>query len=133
MQRDAQITDAARRARDIVNGKLAAYPWEQLRHQWLAIRLSDGGSDGTLYDSKRDAVRHQLDEKLCAYIAFRNIAAGTNAQDMQIFLDFNRAAYDAGMRMPDPDDQFGGPELIDSVTREDMAAQLAAFDRMRRR
>jgi hypothetical protein len=106
------VEDAAKRCADIVNSFLAFVPWDELKNKWLAIRLIDGGHDGTLYDSKRDAVRHQSDEKLCCYISYRNCAAGISAIEAQRFLDFNRAAYDAGFRLPDPDDVTGGPDLF---------------------
>jgi hypothetical protein len=37
---------------------------------------------------------------------------------MEVFLRFNRDAYDAGFRMPDPDSQTGGPEVL--VTTQQM-------------
>lgn len=55
-----ELLDAANRMRDAVNlhvvaGSLGA----RERHlQWLAIALEDGRSDGTVYESRLDAVRH---------------------------------------------------------------------------
>lgn len=114
------VSDAAKRASDIINSYLAFVPWDEIKHKWVAIRLSDGGSDGTLYDSKRDAVRHQSDEFLCAYVSYRNMMQGCSPHEMQAFLDFNRKAYDSGFRLPDPDAQSGGPDLFQSVTDYDM-------------
>lgn len=112
-------SDEAKRASDIVNGYIAFMDWDELVHKWIAIRLSDGGHDGTLYDTKRDAVRHQLDEFLCAYVSMRNLIGGTSARDMEIFLKWNRDAYDAGFRLPDPREINGGPELIMTTPRYD--------------
>lgn len=106
------ISDDARRASDIVNSYYAYIPWEQLQNQWVAIRLSDGGSDGTLYDSKRDAIRHQAWEQQCAYIAFKNCPNGISPLEAERFLAFTRGAYDAGMRLVDPDAQNGGLEAF---------------------
>lgn len=103
--------DAAKRAADIVNELRAHIDWDTLRQCWIAIRLSDGGSDGVLYDSKRTAVQHQLHEQQCAYIAFRNLIGGASEREMLRFLRFNRMAYEAGMRLPDPDAVDGGPDL----------------------
>jgi hypothetical protein len=111
--------DAGKRAADLVNFYLATMDWSTIRNSFLAIRLSDGGSDGILYDNKRDAVRHQIHEQQCAYVCFRNIAGGTNARDMLIFLQFNRKAYANGMRLVDPDDQFGGPDVAMTSARVD--------------
>ena len=112
-------SDAAKRASDILNGYIAFVPFDELKTKWVAIRLADGGSDGQLYDSKRDAVRGQLDEFLCAYICFRNILTGSSPKDMELFLKFNRDAYDAGFRLPDPDDQFGGRQVLMTTALRD--------------
>jgi len=112
-------SDAAKRASDIVNAYVTFVPPEELRHKWVAIRLADGGYDGVLYDSKQDAVRHQLDEYLCAYVCFRNLLMGANPKDMELFLKFNRDAYDAGFRLPDPDDKTGGREVLMTTALRD--------------
>jgi hypothetical protein len=106
------VSDAARRCADIVNGYILSRNWDELRDSWVAIRLSDGGSDGTLYDTKRDAVRHQLFEMQCAYVSFRNLAGGISPLEAERYLDYNRRAYDAGFRLPDPDAVNGGPDLF---------------------
>jgi hypothetical protein len=112
-------SDAAKRASDIINAYRVFVPWDELKTKWLAIRLSDGGYDGNLYDSKRDAVRHQLDEFLCAYVCFKNLAGGARPSEMELFLKFNRDAYDAGFRLPDPDDQFGGRDVLMTTALRD--------------
>lgn len=115
-----RYSDAAKRASDIVNSYIAFVPLDELREKWLAIRLSDGGSDGNLYDSKREAVKHQLDEFICAYVCFRNlIAGGSKPRDMELFLRFNRDAYDAGFRLPDPDHEAGGKDVLMTTALRD--------------
>ena len=106
------LIEAGRRASDTVNQYIAFYSVWDIRNKWLAFRLADGSYDGALYDTKRDAVRHQPDEKLCAYFCFRNCLTGTKPKDMAIYLAFNREAYDNGMRMPDPDDVNGGRDVL---------------------
>ena len=69
--------------------------------QWAAIRLSDGGSDGVLYDTRADAVSHQLHEKHCCYVMIP--PDGMSPQEADVYLEFNRAAYDAGWSMSDPE------------------------------
>lgn len=113
------ISDEAKRASDIINGYYAYIPLDRLLRSWIAIRLSDGGSDGTLYDSKRDAVRHQSDEFLCAYISLKNCPNGVSPLEAERFLAYTRALYDAGMRLPDPDDLTGGPEAFMPVAQFD--------------
>lgn len=113
------ISDAARRMRDIVNSYVTFMDRDELIRKWIAIRLADGGHDGTLYDSKRDAVRHQSDEFLCAYVSFRNLQSGISLSEAEIFLRFNRQAYDSGFRLPDPDAQSGGREVLMTTAQHD--------------
>lgn len=117
-----QEKDRARRSADLINEARATLDWDSLRTCWIAIRLSDGSSDMVIYDKKRDAVRHQLHEQQCAYISFKNLIGGVSVNDMLRFLRFTESAYKAGMRLPDPDDEHGGPDLaptaanIDAIT-----------------
>jgi hypothetical protein len=97
---------------DAINARITfSQPWE-IRNCWMAFRLADGSHDGTLYDTKQDAVKHQSDENLCAYFCFRNALGGVSPKDCQIFLDLHRHLYDAGGRLADPDSPTGGPDLI---------------------
>jgi hypothetical protein len=126
------VTDAARRACDIIRAYVTFVDYDTRIRSWVALRLADGGSDGTLYDSKREAVRHQADERLCAYFSFRNAPSGfASLIDAQLYMDYHRAAYDAGFRLPDPDDLHGGPDLIMPTTQEDLLWQRARLIRGR--
>lgn len=69
--------------------------------KWCAIRLSDGGSDMTLYDTKADAVRHQLDEFFCAYVCIP--PGGMSEGDAVSWLRTMRQMREAGVRLADPD------------------------------
>jgi len=89
--------DAARRCADVTT--LAAMAGDGGR--WLAIRLSDGGSDGAVYDTRAEAIRHQLHESQCAYVRVQEMTVAEAAT----FLTFARRAYDAGFRLCDPDDE----------------------------
>jgi hypothetical protein len=117
--KEKALADAGKRASDLANLYITFMPWEELRTKWMAIRLIDGSSDAVLYDSKRDAVKHQIDERLCAYFAFRNCGGGTNPRDMAVFLTFARDAYDAGFRLPDPDAADGGPDVLMTAAQRD--------------
>lgn len=122
------IDDAAKRAFDVIRGMVCFTTWDtRVRDTpFVALRLSDGGSDGVLYQTKRDAVRHQLHETLCAYFSFKTAPTGfASVKDAAIFLAWNRAAYDAGFRLPDPDDASGGPDLIMPSSEEHLHNQLA--------
>lgn len=124
------VTDSAKRAYDIVRSYAVFVDYSERINSWVALRLADGGSDGTLYPSKRDAVRHQSDEFLCAYFSYRGAPGGfANLKDAAVWLEYHRQAYAAGFRTPDPDAASGGPELIMPSGRELIAAQLGQWRR----
>lgn len=112
-------SDAAKRCADLVTlaatfGKTGV---------WVAIRMSDGGSDGVFYDSRRDAVSHQLHETLCAYV--RIPPGGMTPKEAEYFLRYHREVYDAGFRLPDP--EFAMPMM--PLTRRDQKAQIRVLAR----
>lgn len=116
------VGDPAKRAFDIARSYAVFTPWDELIRSWIAFRLSDGGSDGTLYGSRAEAIRHQAHEMQCAYFSYRNAPNGFKSpKDAALYLEFHRAAYDRGMRLVDPD----GPELMMPLTNEDFLNQRA--------
>lgn len=119
-----ELIDAGKRASDVANMYIHFMDQWELRTKWLAFRLQDGSSDGVIYDSRKDAVKHQFDERRCAYFSFRNCLGGTNARDMAIFLNFCREAYDAGFRLIDPDYINGGPEILPTANVGDYQKTL---------
>lgn len=125
-----ELLDIGKRASDIINLHITALTWEEIQFKFVAIRLSDGGSDNVLYDSKRDAIRHQVHEQQCAYVALRNMPTGSNPRDMAIYLKFNRDAYLSGMRLVNPEDQFGGPDLMITAKRYEHERLIAGFPRV---
>jgi hypothetical protein len=92
--------DVAKRASDEIRLHLLADK-DRAIESWIAIRLSDGGSDGVLYPFKHIAVRHQLHEQQCAYIKIP--IGGVSPREAEVFLRFNRMLYDNGFRVADPD------------------------------
>lgn len=127
-----EYSDAARRAADNVNALLVFWNIDEIRNKFMAVRLSDGGYDGTLYDTKRDAVRHQTNEFQCAYVCFRNLLNGVSYREMEIFLKFNRDAYDKGFRLADPDDAHGGRDVLMTTAAHDYYGNLVDEGRLRR-
>jgi hypothetical protein len=59
-------SDKGKRCSEIVRQHLEDEP--ECVGSWVAIRLSDGGSDGVLYPLKEIAVSFQLHETQCAYL-----------------------------------------------------------------
>lgn len=113
-------TDAAKRFCDTYNlHKIGA--GSAANGKWIAIALHDGSSDDTLYDSKRDAVRHQRhNEQWYAFICI--VPPSMKYCDAEVMLDVHRRMYDAGLRMTDPDHKHGGMDVIKRVTVEDQLA-----------
>lgn len=97
-------SDAAHRCSDTIRMHIVA----GMATRWAAIRLSDGGSDGIAYDTRADAVRHQLHEQLCAYVFIPHDDMSPKAAET--FLSVNRKLYDAGMRLIDPETEIHAPQ-----------------------
>ena len=96
--------DRAHRASDVVNLHVLA----GAAGRWVALRLSDGSSDGNTYDSKAEAVRFQLHEQQCAYI--RIPPEGMTPRQAKVsVLDFQEGLYNSGHRLADPDRQIQQP------------------------
>lgn len=114
-----ELFDAGKRAADAINEAIRREGWWELRHRWIAIRIQDGTSDGVIYDTKQDAVRHQKDEFTCAYLCFKGLSGGARDTECAIMIKFHRDMYKAGFRMPDRDSRFGGPDAVMSTQRHD--------------
>lgn len=110
-------SDSAKRCSDAIRLHIVA----GMAGRYAAIRLSDGGSDGVAYDTRRDAIRHQLHEQQCAYIKIPPDAMPP--EHAERFLAIQRELYDAGFRLNDPD----GPELIMPTNMEDLRGAMAAL------
>jgi hypothetical protein len=91
------VSDAARRASDAVNLALLA-DREGNVGRWIALRLSDGGSDGVVYDRVEHAANAQLHYQLCMYV--RIPPGGMPPREAEGALAYHRAVYDAGHRPP---------------------------------
>jgi len=104
-------SDSAKRAADSINLHIHANGHDAFG-KWVAIRLSDGSSDGVLYDTRVDAIRHQLHERQCAYFRIPPFGETISVAEAETFLNYNRSIYDAGYRMPDPE----APALIPQLT-----------------
>ena len=93
------VSDEGKRASEIITLHLIAN--NEHVGKWVAIRLSDGGSDGVLYDSRANAIRFQLHEQQCMYVKIP--PDGMPAEHATRFLEIHRMIYDAGYRLIDPD------------------------------
>jgi hypothetical protein len=94
--------------------------------RWFAAALADGTSDGSLYDAKRDAVRHQKHNE--QWYAFVCIHPGDmTVCEAEEFLAMNRTLYEKGIRLADPDHVKGGREVIQRATVEDQRSLIRSI------
>lgn len=100
------VTDEGRRLSDAVQLAVALGG----AGRWVAARLSDGGTDGNIYDTRTDAVRHQLHEDQCCYVLIP--PTGMPPVEASGFIEFNRRRVAAGMKMVDPEQQAPMPLIM---------------------
>lgn len=104
------VSDAARRMSDHINARVVSTPPDELFHNpYMAFALEDGRTDGVLYPTKSEAVRHQPNEFRYMYFSFRRSMGGCSPKDAQLFLEYHRHAYDNGLRLTDPDNDMITP------------------------
>lgn len=116
-------TDRARRLSEAVTLALLGQG-RGVVGKWLAARLSDGATDGSIYDRKSDAIRHQLHERQCAYVCIP--PEGMTVRQADTYLRFTEGLYDSGYHLADPDTHMQTPRR-----REDIAPTLRAIKRGR--
>jgi hypothetical protein len=91
---------------------------------WLAFALADGAHDGTVYESKLEAVVHQHHgEWWCAFIRIGPSAMSVCEAESQLVWQRQQAK----LKLPDRDDSRGGLDVIRRLTVEDQARQTAAL------
>lgn len=115
-------SDAARRLADTYNLHKAC----GAVRGWIAVALADGSSDGDLYDSRQDAVRHQHHgEHWHAYIRIQPGGSPMTVCEAEAVMRFQRQA--SRLRLADRDDKHGGLEVIPRLTTEDQERQIDAL------
>lgn len=113
-------SDAAKRIVDVYNMHRAADPYGCIGF-WIACALNDGSSDNVLYESKRDAIKHQHHNE--NYYTFIQIVPSTMTEcEAEVMLKVARMAYDSGMRVTD------GLSRHDLIKRLGWEDQLALAD-----
>jgi hypothetical protein len=124
--------DAAKRLSGIVNSMVVLHPTDVVINSWIAVSLADGGTDGVLYDSRANAVKHQIHETQCAYLSLRAAPAGMGVQEAYVYIKFHRDAYNAGYRLTDPEKEYGGYDLQMPIAIEDVRTQVRRLHRNRK-
>jgi hypothetical protein len=106
-----QLDDIGKRASDVISLHIVGGNVGK----WVALRLEDGSSDGIPYDTRRDAIEHQLHEQLCCYVKVP--PDGMTPADALRFILLNRAIYAAGFRLAEPESET---EPIYPMTNEEV-------------
>lgn len=116
-------TDDAKRLSDAANLHWAAAEWGSVG-KFIAFDLNDGSTDGNLYDSRIDAVRHQSNEYNCGYIHLHPL--GMTPCEAEILLKTARQLSKAF-----PGGQHGNRTPIMRITREGLMSQMRALTQRR--
>lgn len=110
-------SDAAKKIADTYNMHRAADPYGCIGY-WIACALIDGQTDNVLYDSKRDAIRHQHHNE--NYYTFIQIVPSTMTPcESEVMLKVARMLYNAGGRISDG---YSRHDLIKRLGWEDQLA-----------
>lgn len=121
-------SDAARRVADTAMLHRVAGRGLENVGKVFAVALNDGSSDGVLYDTMADCIRHQRhNAKWYAYM--RVSRHGMSVCEAASMLKMHRDADAAGLTFTDRNDPSFGFELIPRLTAEDhqrMTNALAA-------
>jgi hypothetical protein len=122
---DGTHEDAAKRVADGYNLHRVARGYEVVG-KILAFRLADGTSDGTAYDSKPDAVRHQRHgERFCMFVRIRT--SSMTVCEAATLLRSARMLYDLGHHQGDLSHPRGGLQVIPRLASRDQVWQDAAL------
>ena len=102
--------DTAKRMYDAVSLHYHALSMDEIMaRRFVAIRLSDGGSDNTAYESRQAAINHQLGTDRNRYAYFQLPPACPSVRECATLMGYFRRCYDAGYR---PDTSHEGADLI---------------------
>lgn len=109
--------DAARRMADVIALHQTMLSVDELvAGRYVAIRLSDGGSDGTAYTSRAEAATYQKhNASRCGYYRIPIPPDRLPAEVCDVLLWYVRGCYDAGSRQ-DPAHQIILPTRIEDMT-----------------
>jgi hypothetical protein len=100
--------------------------------KYVAIRLADGKSpDGALYDTRRDAARHNASDPWCFYLKVS--PGGINKMEAWVVLGYARMAKKSGVKFAEEDPVVPQRlELGGSWTARQVAALAASTGRFSR-
>jgi hypothetical protein len=118
------IQEAGQRMSDTVNNVRMSADWDDIKNGWMAFKLEDGTSDGTIYDNKNDAVWYLRNKaSKYFYLTLRNCMHGMSPREATQVLAMTRVQAERGRYNPVPDDMR---EPINPITTEDVMADLVS-------
>lgn len=108
--------NAAHRMADVIALHQTVLSTDELvAGRYVAIRLSDGGSDNTAYTSRAEAATYQRHEaSRCGYYRIPIPPNRMSAHECDVLLWYVRGCYDAGSRQ-DPAHQLILPTRIEEL------------------
>lgn len=119
--RHMEIDDAGKRMSEIVNNIRSQHDWDDVKNSWLAFAFEDGSSNGTLYDTKEDAIRHLSNAaRKHFFLSLRQCVHGMTPKEATLILAMHRVQAERGRYNPRQYDN------IVPLTTEDYAAELVS-------
>lgn len=109
-------SDAAKRIADVYSLHRIADPYGNIGF-WIACALADGQSDMVLYETKRDAIRHQHHNENW-YTFIQIVPSNMTPCEAEVMLKVARMAYDKGWR------------ITDGLSRHDLIKRLGWEDQL---
>lgn len=110
---------------DIVNNVRMSNDWDDIKDIWMAFKLADGSSDGTLYDSRSDAIRMTTNKAdRYFFLSMRACVHGMTPKEATQVLALTRVQSERGRYHPRTDD--GGQEPIAPITTDDYMSELVS-------
>jgi hypothetical protein len=122
--RHTEVSDAGKRMSGIVNNVRHAADWDDLKNCWMAFKLEDGSSDGTVYDTKNDAVWYMRNKaSKYFFLSLRQCIGGMSEGEATRVLALTRVQSERGRYNPKPDDMR---DPIQPLTMEDYQNELVS-------
>lgn len=120
--RHMEIDDAGKRFAEIVSNIRMSNDWDDIKNSWIAVKLEDGSCDGTVYDTRAEAIKFNTNKaNKYFYVALRNAIHGLTAKEATLMLAMVRTQAARGRYHPE--DQ---PDPIMPLSRETFNDELVS-------
>lgn len=108
---------------ETVNNVRMSTDWNNVKDGWMAFALEDGTSDGTVYDSRDDAIRfHRNRAKKYFFVTLRQCIHGMSPKEATMMLAMLRVQVERGRYHPETDRS----DPILPLTRETFQDELVS-------